>query len=98
MFAVYHRLESPTQTAHDASLQQKSGEIWGKPSRFSHIPKVKAYVGVLPAGRSGVEFETDVQPDAGCPPGQAFWSAGNPGVQQAGDVVILKVKVLKVVS
>lgn len=29
---VYHRLESPTQTAEDAALQQSTGEIWGRAS------------------------------------------------------------------
>ena len=92
----YHRVESPTQTSADAQLQKASGEIWGKAPRFSLIPKVKAYIGPLPAGQRGIEFSTDVPPDIGCPPGQAFWSAGNPGVQVRGDVVRLAVTVTKV--
>ena len=96
MLRTYHRLESPTQTVADARAQQAAGEVWGKPSRFSYIAKVRAYSGPLPAGAKGVEFETDVEPDAGCPPGQAFWSAGNPGVRVDGDVVKLRVKMTRI--
>jgi hypothetical protein len=97
MLKTYHRLESPTQTPADAHAQQASGEIWGKPSRFSYVAKLKAYSGPLPAGAKGVEFQTDAEPDAGCPPGQAFWSAGNRGVHLAADVVKLTVRITKVV-
>lgn len=53
--SIYHRLESPTQKSKDAQRQEKSREIWGKPARFSGIPKVKAYTGILPANQRGVE-------------------------------------------
>jgi hypothetical protein len=94
--SIYHRLESPTQTPADSRAQQTSGELWGRPSRFSTIAKVKAYEGPLPRGDRGIEFSTDVAPDPGCPPGQAFWSASNPGVRVGGDVVKLHVTITKV--
>ena len=96
MLKTYHRLESPTQTPADARAQQAIGEIWGRPSRFSYTAKVKAYAGRLPAREKGVEFETDAEPDAGCPPGQAFWSAGNPGVRVDGDVVKPTVRITRI--
>jgi hypothetical protein len=43
-------------------------------------PKVKAWRGPLPPDRTGYEFFTDVEPDAGSPPGQAYWRQGRPGV------------------
>lgn len=98
MVAIYHRLESPTQTAADARAQQVSGEIWGKAPRFSTLPKVKAYVGPLPAGARGVEFSASVPPDPGCPPGQAFWGTSNPGVRVDGDVVKLSVTLTKIIQ
>lgn len=93
---LYHRLESPTQTAADARAQAASGEVWGLAARFSNVPKVKAYEGPLPADARGVEFSTDVAPDPGCPPGQAFWGPANSGVEVCGDVVKLKVRVTRV--
>ncbi len=70
----YHRVQSPTQTVRDARRQEEAGEIWGREARGGNRPKVKAYVGPLPNRVSGIEFETDVPPDRGCPPGQAYWS------------------------
>ena len=65
---VYHRLESPTQTAKDAALQQSTGEIWGRASIWSTIPKVKAYRGPLPPHGRGIEFFSAVSPDPGSAP------------------------------
>jgi hypothetical protein len=44
----FYRVEGPTQTEEDAIMQVESGEIWGRPSRGSDIPSVKAYRGKLP--------------------------------------------------
>jgi hypothetical protein len=62
-YGPFHRLESPTQTADDASKQEASGEIWGRTPFGSSWPQVQAYAGPLPDGASGVEFMTDVRPD-----------------------------------
>ena len=73
---IYHRVQSKTQTIEIARLQEKNLEIWGSPPRniyFSDIPKVKAYVGSL-GNKKGIEFTTDVEPDLGSPPDQAYWT------------------------
>jgi len=95
--AVYHRLESPTQTSADAQKQQASQEIWGRPPRFSEIPAVQAYTGPLPGGAKGIEFETDVPPDRGSPRGQAYWRGPRPGVVVDQDVAKIKVTIIRVV-
>jgi hypothetical protein len=77
---IFHRLESPTQTSAVALEQERTFEIWGNPSRYSDVPRVKAFVGRLPEGARGVEFHTDVRPDRGLPPGRAEWTPGRPGV------------------
>jgi hypothetical protein len=92
---LYHRLRGPTQTAEVAKLQEDSGELWGLAARWSHIPKVKAYVGPLPAGREGIEFTTEVPPDPGCPPGRAEWSGPRPGVMLDGEFAKIRVTVTR---
>jgi hypothetical protein len=70
----FHRLESPTQTSADAVRQVKSGEIWGRPARWSNIPSVKAYRQRIPPGERGVEFTTPVAPHPGSgSPYEARW-------------------------
>ncbi len=61
------------------------------------IPRVKAYIGPLPAGRTGIEFTTSVEPDSGYPPGQACWSEGRPGVEtlEPNELVAIRVTILK---
>jgi hypothetical protein len=95
--ALYHRLESPTQTAGDAQMQQASQEIWGKAPRNGLQPAVQAYTGPLPPGAQGVEFETDIPPDPGCPPGQAYWRGPRDGVQVDQDYAKIKVRITRVV-
>ena len=51
---VYHRLESPTQTAETAMLQQQSGEVWGATPRGGFTPTVQAFRGALPGGERGI--------------------------------------------
>jgi|SRR5687768_13092108 len=92
---VYHRVESPTQTASDALNQLKSGELWGFPARGSDIPKVKAYVGALPPDARGIEFTTAVDPDTSCPPGYAFWSGPRAGVIVDGNRAKIQVQVVR---
>jgi hypothetical protein len=92
---VYHRLESPTQTAIDAREQAASMEIWGYPPFGSDIPKVKAYEGPLPDGKRGIEFLTSIPPDSGAPRGQAYWFREKPGVRLEADRAILRVGELR---
>lgn len=92
---VYHRLESPTQTPADAAQQESSGEIWGKSSVWSTFPKVKAYEGPLPTGKRGIEFITDVPPDAGSAPYRPEWTGPRPGVALVGSYAKINVTVTK---
>jgi hypothetical protein len=93
--AIYHRLESPTQTPEVAAKQEATGEVWGRAARGSDLAKVKAYAGPLPAGRRGVEFTTDMPPDEGCPPDLPTWRAGREGVTVEGDYARIRVRVTK---
>ena len=93
--ATFHRLESPTQTPADARRQEQSGELWGRPARGSRIPKVKAYIGPLPSGRRGIEFDTDVPPDPGSPPGHAVWSGPRDGVTVEEEYARIRVRVVR---
>lgn len=77
---IFHRLASTTQTPEVALKQEQSREIWGKESRYGGPPAVKAYVGRLPPGLRGIEFDTDVPPEPGSPPGHAEWRRPRPGV------------------
>jgi hypothetical protein len=77
---IYHRTESPTQTPEDARRQEERREIWGVEHNRSSITRVRAYVGRLPKGARGVEFDTDVSPDDGSPPGEARWTAPRLGI------------------
>jgi len=91
----YHRVESSTQTVADAARQESTGEIWGRPPRWGFQPKVKAFRGPLPRGTRGVEFETEIAPDRGCPPGLALWSGPRAGVVVEDDYARIKVRVTK---
>jgi hypothetical protein len=75
----YYRVQSKA----DNELVALTGKLAGRPPRNisqSMFPKVKAYIGSL-GGRTGIEFTTIVEPDDGCPPGQAYWSEGRTGVE-----------------
>ena len=93
--AIYHRLNSPTQTLDTAIKQQQSLEIWGKArGNGGSFPVVKAYSGPLPPNQSGIEFETDIEPDQCCGQGQSgqvMWYGFQEEVEQRGDFAILKV-------
>src|ERR1700683_2574632 len=58
---VYHRLgNESSQTFAIGQLQQISGRILGKAANYGSKPCVKAYIGILPIGASGIEFTTIV--------------------------------------
>jgi hypothetical protein len=88
-------LESDTQTPEDAARQEASGEIWGRIGLGNRGPKVKAYNGPLPDGDRGIEFETQITPDPGCPPWRSNWSGPREGVEVVGDVAKIKVVIRK---
>jgi hypothetical protein len=89
---IYHRRESPTQTAADAAKQVQSREIWGVAVGKSPASRVRAYMGRLPEGMRGVEFDTDVVPDEGSPPGEARWTAPRLGIVVEDRVAKLSVQ------
>jgi hypothetical protein len=99
---IYHRKKTHDgQTVETARMQIESQEIWGGcPHNYfqSDIPKVKAFPGELPANCEGIEFETDIEPDPGSPPGVVYWSGDRIGVQTDGDMAkLLDIKIVKVV-
>lgn len=96
--ATYHRIESPTQTPGVAKRQEESKEVWGRPARGSDTPKVKAYVGKLPANARGIEFTTDIEPDPSTPPGHAYWSISQPGMEVCVDENGEEFAILKVLT
>ena len=77
---LYHRIETATQPANIVAVQRREGRIRGYPALGSLIPKVKAYAGPLPSGKSGIEFTTDVLPDSGGAPGRPTWSGSRQGI------------------
>lgn len=84
---------------------EQTGRVGGKALRNIYAgahPKVKAYIGHLPAGKTGIEFFTNVPPDTNTPPGLAQWSQGNPGVldlpsdpMDGEEVVAIPAKIVK---
>jgi hypothetical protein len=76
----FHRRESPAQTAAEAAKQERSQEISGASVAGSSSARVRAYIGPLPKGARGVEFDTDVLPDDGSPPGEARWTGPRLGI------------------
>jgi len=87
----YYRL----QKAEDNELVVSSGKLAGHPPRNisqSMFPKVKAFIGSL-GNRTGIEFVTDIEPDQGCPPGQAYWSEGRPGIEVLEDDELVAIPV-----
>jgi hypothetical protein len=90
----YYRLQSK----EDNELVAETGKLAGGAPRNifqSSFPKVKAFIGEL-GEQTGIEFITMVQPDKGCPPGQAYWSAGQPGVEmlESGELVAIAVTIV----
>lgn len=92
---MYHRLESATQTAEVAAQQEASGELWGRAPRWGIEPAVQAFDGPLPPGRRGIEFTTDVEPDADGFPGLPTWRGPRPGVTVEDDFAKIGITVLR---
>jgi hypothetical protein len=95
MMNTYHRIASPTQTSLDAQQQIISQEMWGGIPRTGYEPKVQAYIGSLPPNSDGIEFTTDVEPDVGCPRGQAFWSGEREGVKVEDGFAKISVRITR---
>ncbi len=94
----YHRLQTPKiQTRELSKIQEISGLICGRTAKWGGAPSVKAYAGRLPATETGIEFETDVAPFLGSPPGKVFWRQGSAGVvdHENGDLVCIAVTITK---
>ena len=86
------------QPRDDNELVASTGKLAGGPPRNifqSSFPKVKTFIGKL-GEQTGIEFVTMVQPDKGCPPGQAYWSEGHPGVEvlESGELVAIAVNIV----
>ena len=94
-FGPYHRLEATFQTVADADRQTTSGEIRGRPARYSHIAKVKAYAGPLPPGARGIEFFTFRGPNAGTRPHVPEWYLPNPGVWEEDGFAKIRCRVVR---
>jgi hypothetical protein len=97
-YGPFHRLGDPSDVIDKIAATR---ELYGRAPRNyfrSDRPKVKAYRGLLPSGHKGFEFETKIRPDTGCPPDQAYWSNGRPGVTIEGDCAKINVTVTKIVK
>jgi hypothetical protein len=93
----FHRRENDrTQTPLDARRQEESGELWGQVPRYGYLdPVVQAYDGLLPMGVRGIEFVTDVEPDAGSMPGRADWRGPRDGVVIEDGVAKIRIRMTK---
>ena len=87
---IFYRVESPTQTAEDAARQEELREIRSA-AKGSLASRIRAYTGRMPKGARGVEFDTDVPPDDGSPPGEARWTGPRLGIVVEDDVAKLSV-------
>jgi len=97
---TFHRKKSPSQTDADAAKQVASDLICGAGARqigggVSPFAAAKAFPGPLPAGQSGIEFQTSVCPSSDGP--ITYWASGTPGVIQVGELACIPAKITKVV-
>ena len=96
-YGPFHRL----QGVEDNERAERTGMVGGRPARniaAGLFPKVKAFEGPLPAGRSGIEFYTTVVPDRNHVPGVPVWSGPRKGVIQSAedqDLVLIAVRIVK---
>jgi hypothetical protein len=101
---IYHRKQTKQpDDVETAKLQIASQELWGVPARNffqSDIPKVKAYRDKLPQDqdgirtRTGIEFNTEVEPDRNTKPGGVvYWSGEREGIRNEDGKAIIKVKI-----
>lgn len=94
----FFRLASDTQTAAIAALQLESGEIWGRRNAHTYQairPSVDAYIGSLPDGAEGIEFQTEIEPDPGSPPGRARWTGPRDGVVVDGEWAKIRATIVR---
>ena len=89
---IFYRVESPTQTAEDAARQEERREIRSAAGKGSLGSRIRAYTGRMPKGARGVEFDTDVPPDDGSPPGEARWTGPRLGIVVEDGVAKLSVR------
>lgn len=62
-YGPFHRLANPrTQNRRTALNQTRSGEVWGRTPLGGCEPTIQAYTGILPPGREGIQFVTEVEP------------------------------------
>lgn len=96
-YGPYYRLQS----AADNEIVERTGKLGGFAARniaAGLFPKVKAYEGRLPEGRSGIEFYTSVAPDPHHVPGCPVWSGPRAGVVVSdadSDMVLIAVRIVK---
>lgn len=94
-YGPFHRF----QNAEENELMCASGLVGGRVPRniaAGLFPRVKAYEGPLPQGRSGIEFYTDVSPDDDIPHAPT-WTIGREGVIWGDDpeVVLITARIVK---
>jgi hypothetical protein len=92
---IFYRPESPAQTAKDAAKQEELREIQAVAPTHSTVSRIRAYSGRLPKGMRGVEFDTDVAPDDGSPPGEARWTGPRLGIVVEDRVAKLSVNAVE---
>lgn len=66
LYGPFHRLEGRGQTQGVSTVRAQllSGEVWGRPSRYSGgVPLVQAHRGPLPDDATGIEFLAFAIPD-----------------------------------
>jgi hypothetical protein len=101
---IYHRKQSrQPEDVETARKQIASQELWGGPCKNffqSHIPKVKAYTDKLPQDQNGIrtttgiEFNTEVEPDRNTKPGGAvYWSGERKGVRTEDEYAKIDVRI-----
>lgn len=94
---LYHRLASSTQRLDVAFHQTHSGEVWGTGAFLTGIASVKAYLGPLPAGYDGIEFETNIAPTPGTSTlTVAYWYQGQAQAAAKSGFVMIPVSMKKV--
>lgn len=97
VYGPFYRLLAPTQTARTVLDQLSNGQIWGRAPSWNGPPAVKAHVGSIPDGDSGIEFWAFQAPDS--PYGtRAFWRRPGPEVHldDGGDLVKLNVAFVRI--
>jgi|ERR1035441_4340015 hypothetical protein len=77
VYGPFHRRTKADDKPTDLLRQLlSSGELWGRGPKSSPIPAAMAFAGPLPAGVSGLEFHSLVEPDR--PYGPVMYWRGPP--------------------